>query len=205
VLRPRTTRLGCALATVALAAAAGCGCARRQPAPGAPRELLIEVLPRGARVSLDGRPVGQGSRAVPAPPAGEHVLSVEADGYEAGGQPLPEGELAGIRVAVALRPSGFATPRALDFDDAEGLAAAAAFLVRAGLDRDATDYAARASALEPRLPAAHRVRGDALLRLGDRPGAIAEWTEYLRLDPAAPDAADVSDRIERARSDVSVR
>jgi tetratricopeptide (TPR) repeat protein len=202
VLRPRTTRLGCALA---LALLAGCAESRRERAEEAPRELLVEVLPRAARVSLDGRPVGEGSRAIPAPPAGEHVLAVAADGYEPGGRALPEGDLAGIRVAVALRPAGLATARALDYDDAEGLAAAAAFLVRAGADRDAADYAGRAAALEPGLALAQRVLGDALYRLGDRGRAAAAWSQYLRLSPDAPDAADVSDRIDEARSDVTVK
>ncbi|HEY6004926.1 MAG TPA: PEGA domain-containing protein, partial [Anaeromyxobacter sp.] len=97
MLRPRTTRLGCALA---LSLLAGCAEARRQLAEERPPpEMLVEVLPRVARVSLDGRPVGEGSRTIPAPPAGEHVLGVEADGYEAAGRALPEGDLAGIRVA----------------------------------------------------------------------------------------------------------
>jgi tetratricopeptide (TPR) repeat protein len=167
--------------------------------------MLVEVLPRGARVSVDGRPVGEGSRAIPAPPPGEHVLAVEADGYEAAGRPLPEGELAGVRVAVALRPAGLASTRALDYDEAEGLAAAAAFLGRVGADRDAADYAARAAALEPGLAVAQRALGDARFRLGDRPRAIAAWSEYLRLSPDAPDAAEVANRIEAARSDVVVK
>jgi tetratricopeptide (TPR) repeat protein len=195
-------RLGGALA---LALAAGCAGTRRQAAHDRPRELLVEVLPRGARVSLDGRPVGDGSRAIPAPPAGDHVLAVEAEGYEAAGQPLPEGELAGLRVAVALRPSGFASARALDYDEAEGLATAAAFLERAGAARDAADYAERAVAIDPGLADAQRVLGDALFRLGDRTRAAGAWSLYLRLAPDAPDAAEVSDRIDEARSDVTVR
>lgn len=167
--------------------------------------MLVEVLPRAARVSLDGRPVGEGSRTIPAPPAGEHVLGVEADGYEAAGRALPEGDLAGIRVAVALRPSGLATARALDYDDAEGLAGAAAFLARAGAHRDAADYAGRAAALDPGLALAQRILGDALYRLGDRDHAVAAWSQYVRLSPDAPDAADVSDRIDEARSDVTVK
>jgi tetratricopeptide (TPR) repeat protein len=167
--------------------------------------MLVEVLPRDARVSLDGQPVGEGSCAIPAPPAGEHVLAVAADGYEAAGRALPEGDLAGVRVAVALRPSGLASARAVDYDDAEGLAGAAAFLVRVGAHRDAADYAGRAAALDPGLAPALRILGDALFRLGDRGRAVAAWSEYLRLSPDAPDAADVSDRVDEARSDVTVK
>ncbi|HEY6002439.1 MAG TPA: hypothetical protein VIV57_06155, partial [Anaeromyxobacter sp.] len=105
----------------------------------------------------------------------------------------------------ALRPSGLATARALDYDDAEGLAGAAAFLARAGAHRDAADYAGRAAALDPGLALAQRILGDALYRLGDRDHAVAAWSQYVRLSPDAPDAADVSDRIDEARSDVTVK
>lgn len=203
MLRPRTTRLGCALA---LALAAACGGARRQRAADAPPpEMLVEVLPRGAHVTLDGRGVGEGSRAIPAPPPGEHRLAVQADGYEPAERALPDGDLAGVRVAVALRPSGFASARALDYDDAEGLAAAAAFLARASAHAAAADYAGRAAELDPGLPLARRVLGDALFRLGERQRAIAAWSDYLRLAPNAPDAAEVSDRIDAARADVTVK
>ncbi|HET9551495.1 MAG TPA: PEGA domain-containing protein, partial [Anaeromyxobacteraceae bacterium] len=71
----------------------------------APPELLVEVLPRLADVSLDGAPVGKGTRAVPAPAPGSHRLLVAAEGYEPAERPLPPGPLAGARVAVALRPA----------------------------------------------------------------------------------------------------
>lgn len=191
---------------VALAIAAGCGGSRREGVrAGTPPELLVEVLPRAARVSLDGRPVGPVSGPIPAPAAGGHVLAVEAAGYEPSERALPDGELAGVRVAVALRPSGFLPARALDYDDAEGLAGAAAFLARSGRDRDAADYAARAAALEARLALPRRVLGDALFRLGERERAIAAWSEYLRLSPGAPDAAEVAARIDEARQDVTVK
>jgi tetratricopeptide (TPR) repeat protein len=191
------TRLAGALA---LALAAGCAGRRAAPAEEArPREVLVEVLPRAARVRLDGVPLGEGSRAVPAPPEGEHVLAVAADGYEPSERLLAERDLAGVRVAAALRPVGFDAPRALDYDDAEGLALAAAWLAGRGDARDAADYAERALALDPGLAFAYRVRGDALARLGDPAHAADAWSEYLRLEPEAPDAQAVADRIEAAR------
>ncbi len=198
----RNGRLGRALA-LGLALAA-CGGARRERAfaDAAPQEVLVEVLPRSAQVRLDGRPLGAGSRAVTAPPPGEHVLAVAADGYEPVERALAEEDLAGARVAAALRPSGFGAARPVDYDDAEVLALAAAFLVRSGAARDAADYAERAVVLDPRLAAAHRVLGDALHGLGDRRRAASEWSESLRLDPEAPDAALVRERIEAARGGV---
>jgi len=205
VPRPRSTlRLLAVLgAPVALGA---CGGGRRSPADDLrPREMLVEVLPPGARVTLDGRALGAGSRAVPAPAPGAHVLRVEADGYEPDERALPEeGSLAGTRVAAALRPVGLGSARLLDYDDATGLAQAAAHLARAGeRPEDAIAYAERAIAIEPGTALAHRALGDARAALGDR-RAIPEWAEYLRLAPDAPDAAAVAQRIEGARGDVTL-
>lgn len=184
-------------AALALACAGGRAAAPAEEAP-AP-EVLVEVLPRSADVTLDGRPLGRGGGAVPAPEPGRHVLAVAADGYEPVERTLVEEDLAGVRVAEALRPLGFAAPRALDYDDAEGLALAAAFLARRGAARDASDYAERALVLDPGVALAHRALGDAAAREGDRRRAVAAWTEYLRLAPGAPDAAEVAARVDEAR------
>jgi hypothetical protein len=201
--RPLIRLLAVLLAAGALGA---CGGGRRPAAEQiAPPELLVEVLPPGARVALDGRPLGTGSRTVAAPGPGPHVLRVEADGYEPVERQLPEDELAGVRVGEALRPAGFGSERLLELDEPVGLAHAAAHLARAGeRPRDAVAYAERALALDPATPLAHRALGDARAALGERRGAAAAWAEYLRLSPGAPDAAEVAERIEEARGDVAL-
>ena len=177
-----------------------------RPANVRPPEVLVEVLPPGAQVSLDGRPLGLGGRAIAAPPAGAHVLRVEADGYEPSEQALPEGSLAGARVGAALRPAGFEGLRTLDLDDPDGLAQAAAHLARrGGRPQDAVAYADRAITLEPRTALAHRALGDARAALGEISRALSSWAEYLKLAPGAPDAAAVARRIEAARADVAVQ
>jgi hypothetical protein len=201
--RPLTRLLAVLVALGALGACVG----GRRPAAGeiAPPELLVEVLPPGARVALDGRPLGAGSRAVPAPGRGPHVLRVEADGYEPVERQLPEEDLAGARVGEALRPVGFRSERLLELDEPVGLAQAAAHLARSGeRPHDAVAYAERALALDPGTPLAHRALGDAHAALGDRRRAAASWAEYLRLAPEAPDAAAVAARIEEARGDVAL-
>lgn len=170
-----------------------------------PAEVLIEVLPRNAEVELDGRALGPGSRTAPAPTgADEHVLRVRADGYSPVERVLPPGSLAGVRLAEALRPEGFGGARALEYDDAPGLAAAGAALARSGRAEDAIDYASRAAALDPRLPLAQRALGDAFAERGDAAHAAAAWGRYLQLAPGAPDAAAIADRLSRLRGDVAL-
>lgn len=202
-MQPHALRRSVALA--ALAALAGCaGPGARAASDRPPPEVLIEVLPRSAAVELDGRPLGPGSRTVAAPPAGdEHVLRVSAEGYETWERTLPAGSLEGARLGAVLRPRGFASAHPLDYDEAPGLAAAAAFLAGAGPARDAADYAERAIALEPRAALAHRALGDALFRLGHRDRAARPWSQYLRLAPDAPDAAAVARRIDEVRGELT--
>jgi tetratricopeptide (TPR) repeat protein len=194
-------------ATLVLLAALGlAGCATEKQAFDSVMqpELLIEVLPRQALLELDGVGVGRGSRSIPAPEPGEHVLVVSADGFEPMQRRLPAGSLASARVGVALRPEAFGASRRLDLDDAPGLAAAAVALGRAGRHRDARDYAARSAMLDGRLPLAQRALGDALAALGQRNEARAAWGRYLLLEPTAPDFADVERRMADGRATYDV-
>ena len=191
-----------ALATVVLATA--CAAEKASFREIAPPELYVEVLPRGALLELDGVGQGKGSRGLPAPPPGEHVLVVSAEGFEPLDRPLPKGSLDGIRIGVALRPEGFGGARRLDFDEPTGLAAAAAALLRVGRPRDARDYAARAAALDDRAALAQRVLGDALAALGQKNEARAAWGRYLILAPDAPDRAEVERRMGEGRTTIDL-
>jgi tetratricopeptide (TPR) repeat protein len=189
------------MAAAALALAlSGCAAEKQSFRDTIQPELLIEVLPAGALLELDGVGLGRGSRSVPAPAPGEHLLTVSADGFEPVERPLPKGSLDGVRVGVALRPAGFGASRRLELDEPEGLAAAATTLGRAGRHRDAYDYAARAVALDRRLPLAQRALGDALAALGRRDEARAAWGRYLLLAPDAADAAAVEQRMSQGRT-----
>lgn len=197
---PPAARRLAGLLLAGLAATAGCGGGKVSFREVAPPELYLEVLPRGALLELDGVAVGRGSRGVPAPPPGAHVVAASAEGFEPLERPLPAGPLDGVRVGVALRPEGFGAARALELDEPSGLAAAAAALVRAGRHRDAADYAARAVALDGRLALAQRALGDALAALGRRDEARAAWGRYLILAPDAPDRAAVERRMGEGRA-----
>lgn len=188
----------------ALLLAAACAGERPSLRDVAPPELYLEVLPRHARLQLDGVDLGTGSRAVPAPPAGEHLLAAGADGFEPLERPLPPGSLDGVRFGVALRPEGFGASRRLELDEPAGLAAAAAALGRSGRHRDALDYAARAAALDGRNALAQRALGDALAALGRRDEARAAWGRYLLLAPDAADAAEVEARMGAGRATFDV-
>lgn len=164
-------------------------------------EVLLEVLPRAAEVTIDGLPLGRGSHAVAAPPgSGAHEVRVVAAGFAPLEFTLPPQPLADGRVAAALRPDGFGTERPLDYDEPEGLALAAAHLLGAGDPRDAADYAERARSLDPSLPLPWRVLGDARATLGDADRAADAWSRYLLLAPDAPDAARVGRLLDRARA-----
>ena len=183
-----------------------CRGARGRAAAQPPGEVLVEVLPRTARVELDGRPLAPGGGAMAAPaPEEEHVLRVAADGFDPEERVFPAESLDGARIAMALRPRGFDGARAIDYDDAPALAVAAAWLAEAGEPRDAVEYAERAIAVDPGVALAHRALGDARAREGDRAAAIAAWAEYLRRAPEAPDVAAVERRMEAARGDVQLR
>lgn len=191
-----------AVAAAVWAGALACAGARpAAPAAEEPPEVLVEVLPRDAEVELDGRLLGRGGRTVPAPDeAVPHVVRVSASGFATEERELPPESLAGARIGAALRPEGL-RGLALDYDDAPGLAEAAAFLVRTGAVSDAADYAERAASLEPALPLAQRALGDALGALGRPRRAAQAWSRYLQLAPDAPDAPEVAERLREVRGE----
>ncbi len=191
-------------ALLLLALASACAADRDSFREVAPPELYLEVLPRHALLSLDGVQLGRGSRAIPAPPPGAYQLVVSASGFEPQERPLPAGSLDGVRVGVVLRPEGLGASRRLEYDEAPGLAVAAAALSRAGRHEDALDYASRAAALDGRNALAQRALGDALAALGRRDAARAAWGRYLLLAPDAPDAREVEQRMSAGRATFDV-
>ncbi len=192
-------RLPAALLAAALA------CAGRQSwTDVAPPEVLVDVLPRGALLEVDGRALGPGSRAVAVPDPG-HLYRFRASsaGYEPAEAERPGARLAGTRLGLLLRPAGFGRARALDLDDPVALSQAAAATLRGGHAADAVDYARRALELRD-VPLAHRVLGEAYARLGQRQTSIREYSAYLAAAPDAPDAPAIAAEVERARGDLTV-
>ena len=200
-------------ATAAVLAAAlavtvgGCRGARARAEALRPSEVLIEVLPRSARVELDGRPLGAGGGAVASPiAADEHVLRVSAEGYEPEERVLPAGSLDGARIArgapaARLRLGG--RDRLRRRPGARG--------GRGVARRGAANRAmlpSTPSAPSPSIPAvavAHRALGDARARAGEPAAAVAAWAGYLRRSPEAADAAAVERLMEGARRDGELR
>jgi len=193
-----------ALLVPAAAALLACAAERGSWRELAPPEVLVEVLPRAARVELDGQPAGTGSRTLPVPEATRlYRIRASAPGFEAAEVELPGEKLAGSRLGMALRPEGFGSGRRLDLDDPSGLSQAAAQLERGGRAPEAVEYAERALSLAE-VPLAHRVLGAAYARLGDRRASVRHYTDYLNLAPDAPDAAAISRALERSRGDITI-
>lgn len=186
--------------------AALCACATpKQPWRPRDPEVLIEVVPRRAVLTVDGVALGPGGRPVPVPDAARvYVLRAALPGYTLAERAVPGAKLAGARVGLVLRPDGFGEGRRLDLDDGVGLAAAAALLERRGLREDAIDFAERAADAAPELPLPHRVLGDAAFALGQRKRAVLEYSAYLQLAPDAPDRRAVQRRVEELRGDITI-
>ncbi|MBI5069665.1 MAG: tetratricopeptide repeat protein [Deltaproteobacteria bacterium] len=166
-------------------------------------EVLLEVLPPEAAVILDGAVVGAGTTTLKlgAAPA---TVQVTADGFEALQVTLDPKLHAGARVGMVLRPSGYGEGRPLAIDDANGLAAASGWLLRAGRVADATAYAERAVQASPAAPAPRRALGLALAKQGKRGRAAQELSQYLQLAPGAADRAEIEAAVERFRGDISI-
>ncbi len=194
------------LAAAALIVACAAACAGpKETWPRAPAEVFVDVLPRGAELSVDGAPLGVGPHTVPVPePAHVYVFHAAAPGFVPGERSGDGARLAGARIGLVLRPNGFGNARRLDLDDGAGLAAAAALMQRAGHPSTALEYGERAVEVSPEVPLGHRVVGEAAQALGQRKRAIQEYSAYLQLSPDAPDRAVVQRRVEELRGDLTI-
>jgi predicted Zn-dependent protease len=194
--------------TIPAIAAAALACAapqqRFEDVSGA--EGLIEVLPRGAAVEVDGQPRGVGAVTVPIRDREQvHTVVVRAPGFEVAAVEIAASELAGGHVGIALRPAGFGAARPLAMDDPASLVAAAALLLRAGRDGEAAEYAEHAAELAPSAPAPRRLLGDAYLRLGRKDRALDAYVAYLERAPEdAPERAEVEERVAAMRGDLTL-
>jgi Tfp pilus assembly protein PilF len=66
--------------------------------------------------------------------------------------------------------------------------------------QDAEPHASKAIAAQPDFAAGHVLMGNILLKKGDGQGALHEFQEYLRLEPAGPMAAQVKDFIPKLQA-----
>lgn len=195
-------RAGAAAVLACAVAAVACAAPRPPSRDLDPPEVLVEVLPGGAELTVDGRSLGPGAHTVPVPDAAHRYrLRATAPGF-APAERVGEGaRLAGTRVGLVLSPAGSGRDRPIDLDDGESLAAAALALERAGALAAGLEYAERAVEAAPRSPRAQRVLAEIALALGRRTRAADAYAAYLRLDPSAPDRAALERRVEELRGD----
>jgi len=192
------------LPLLAVAACAG-GRPSLRDVAGSP-EVYVDVLPRSARLELDGRTLGKGPLAVQLP-AGPGTLRASAPGFVAAELRL-DPATSGPRAGLALRPEGFGSARTLHMDEPGGLAAASAMLLKKGEAAEAVEYAERAVDLAPSAAAPNRALGMALLRQPSdrkrRERAAQALSAYLAAAPDAPDRAEVAETVSRLRGDFSI-
>jgi hypothetical protein len=151
ITRARRATL-CGLA--ALLTPVGCAQAPTRPEPVKdPPQVLVELLPGRAELSVDGQLLGRGGRVVALPDLDRaYWFRASAAGFEPAERVDAGRQLAGARITLVLRPAGFGAGR-MDPEDAEGLALAAEQLA-ARRDTDAArEYARRAAAIAPGAPA----------------------------------------------------
>jgi tetratricopeptide (TPR) repeat protein len=194
-----------ARAAAALVAAAACAAPRQPWHETFPAEAMVEVLPSDAEVAVDGAPARRGAQTVPVPdPEHRYVFRASAPGFAPAEVARAGAALAGARVGLALRPTGFGDALRLDLDEPAGLAAAGAALLRDGRTAQAIEYAGRAAELAPEEPLPRRVLGEAYRRSGARARAVEELSAYLRAAPGAPDKVEVERTVEALRGDMTV-
>ena len=170
-----------------------------------PPEVFVELLPRSAELSLDGKPLGTGGRTTAVPDLSRvYVFRATAPGFTAVEKSEKGVSLAGGRLGLVLRPEGFGEARRLELDDGAGLAAAAALLEKKGKHELALEYAERAVEVAPELALGHRVASDAAMTLERRKRAIQAYSAYLAAAPDAPDRAAVARKVEGLRGDLTI-
>jgi predicted Zn-dependent protease len=190
----------------ALAAALAAACTpARQPwseAVAARPEVFVDVLPRDAEVRVDGAYLGRGSVALPLGSGPSRVM-VRAQGFETRVVEVDPRVHAGARLGVVLRPAGFGEGRRLEIDDAAGLAAAGAWLLREGKVAEAAWYAERAVEAAPSTPQPRKVLGLALVKQGKKGRAAQELSYYIQYAPQAPDRDEIEVLVARLRGDIA--
>ena len=200
-MRATTILALCALAASAMA------CASPRPVSWEevrPPEAYLETLPEGALVTVNGAEVGRTPLSFPVPDVERrYAVRATAPGFEPAALEDTGARLAGARLDLVLRPEGFGSQRPLASGEPTGLAQAALVLLRADRPADALAFA-KASLAARESPQAHRIAGEAYLRLGDRNRAIRELSLYVSLAPDAPDRKAVEKAVAAMSKDIDM-
>lgn len=187
------------------------GCAAEKVAlnQAAPPEIVIESIPRGARVRGDEVELGVTPLVFRAASAtSQHRLSLARVGFRDQEIALSGEEVrahSGQRLYVPMRPAEWdAKSPPIDPEDAVQLARAGADLSRANRCAEALQFLRRAIQIDPRVAAAHKGMGVCYGKLGKGAEALAAYKQYLLFAPDAPDAGKVQEIVSRAQGDIEV-
>lgn len=167
-------------------------------------EAKVEVMPRRARLEVDGKERGRGFATLDVTdPRRKFRVRATAEGFEPAEAVVEGGAIADQSFFLALRPLGFGSTRRLDPRDAPSMAQAAAALWRAGRVDDAAEYAEQ-SLRGGETALANRVLGDVWRRRGDRDRAVRHYASYLSLAQDPPEAAEIRAWVSQGKGDITV-
>ena len=174
----------------------------------APPEIVLQTIPVGATVTVDGAEAGTTPmRFRAASRTAEQKISFGKEGYLASEVTVTGEEVvknSGKQVLVALRPNMWdpAKAKSINVDNPAHLARAGHDLAKAGRCPEALAFLLFAIDLDPHHAPAHKTLGTCYAKLNKNAQALEEYKAYLLYAPDAPDAPKVRAIVDKAQGDI---
>jgi tetratricopeptide (TPR) repeat protein len=174
----------------------------------APPEIVLQTIPVGATVNVDGVDTGTTPLRFRATArTAEHKISLAREGYLATDITVTGEQVVknnGKQVLVALRPNMWdpAKAKGINIDNASQLTRAGLDLSKAGRCAEAVAFLMQALDVDSRHPPAHKALGTCYAKLKKNTQALEEYKAYLLYAPDAPDAAKVRAIVDKAQGDI---
>jgi tetratricopeptide (TPR) repeat protein len=181
-----------------------CAAAPPQSLDDLSTDVRVDSLPARAQVAVNGQPLGFTPATIHLDRTQLYEVALSFPGFQTrafGG--TADALLRARTIEMVLVPDGFTAPAPAG-NDAAGLTAVAERLERQQDWARAAEFWRRVVILAPRGARGHRGLGSAYAKLGQDEQAVREYTQYLFLDPTAPDARRVQRAIDNYRGGINV-